>query len=157
MPKILVVGNSEFEIPIQGEGPDYGESLTDFFEAISKVLSTVQQPNDLVTQSATIFNNQVTAVNINGFTFNTAQVLTINAEYIVKRTTVSPAVSLVESGSIKGNFDGANWSISREQVGDSGVEFTITSAGQIQYTSSNLTGTSYTGQISYKAKVFNQA
>jgi hypothetical protein len=118
----------------------------------------VQLPNDIPIQSATILNNQVSLVDISGFNFNTAEVVTINCEYIIKRTTTSPANNLVENGFIKGNFDGAIWTITREQIGDAGItELSINGAGQIQYTSSLITGTNYSGQISFKAKVFNEA
>lgn len=157
MAKTLIVGVDEFEFPIQGDSPDWGESVTDWATAVSSALASVQQPNDILTTQATIANNQISAASIPGFSFDTSEVLAINAEYIIKRTTVSPATNLVESGIIKGNFDGTNWSITREQIGDAGVEFTITAAGQVQYTSTNISGTSYSGEISFKAKVFNQA
>lgn len=157
MPKTLTIGTESFEFPLEGDNAGYGESVTDWASAVTDALSTVQQPNDILTQEATINNNIITATSIPGFSFDTSEVVAINAEYIIKRTTVSPANNLVESGSIEGNFDGTNWSISRRQVGDAGIEFSITAGGQIQYTSSNLTGTSYAGTITYKAKVFNQA
>lgn len=157
MPKTIIIGTDSFDVPLQGDNPDYGESLTDLFEAIADALETVQQPNDILTQSGTIANNITVATSIPNFSFDTAEVQSINAEYIIKRTTAVPANNLVESGFIEGNFDGTNWSISRRQIGDAGVEFTVTSGGQIQYTSTDVSGTSYTGEISFKAKVFNQA
>lgn len=157
MPKILTVGTEEFEFPLEGENAGYGEQVTDWAEAVTDALTTVQQPNDILTQSAAINNNQTSAANIPAFSFDTSEVVAINAEYIIKRTTVSPVNNLVESGVIKGNFNGTSWSITIESVGDSEVELSITSAGQVQYTSSNISGSSYEGQISFKAKVFNEA
>ncbi len=155
MSKKLLIGTQEFEIPEQGDGPDYGESLSDYFEAVSEALSTVQQPNDILTTSASILNNQTTFADISGFIFNSSEVISINSEFIIQRSTVSPASKLVESGFIQGNYNGATWSFSVESVGNSGVEFNITSAGQLQYRTSNLTGSSYSGLITFRGKVFN--
>jgi hypothetical protein len=156
MPKTLTVGTEEFEFPIEGENPGYGESITDWAEAVTDALTNVQQPNDILTTTATINNNISSPTSIPGFSFDTSEVIAITGEYIVRRTTVSPANNLVESGIISGNFDGTNWSITRTQEGDADIEFTITSGGQIQYTSSDLSGTSYVGEVTFKAKVFNQ-
>ena len=155
MPKILVVANQEFEFPLQGDSPDYGESVTDWATAVTGALTTVQQPNDIANSSAIILNNQLTFANINGFTFNTSEVVSINSEFIVKRSTSVPAVNLVESGFIQGNFDGAVWTYTIETVGNAGIEFDLNSAGQLRYKSTPLTGTNYIGSITFKAKVFN--
>lgn len=157
MSKTLIIGNEEFEFPVVGTNPQWGEEVTDWAEAVTDALTNVIQPNDILVQSATIANNRTTPASIPGFSFDTSEVVAINAEYIVKRTTDSPATNLVESGYITGNFDGNSWSISQRSNGFSGVEFDITTGGQITYTSSDISGTNYVGQISFKARVFNQA
>jgi len=157
MPKKLIIGTDEFEFPEQGDSPDWAEQVTDWATAVTEALTTVQQPNDILTQAALIANLQTTPASIPGFSFDTSEVVAINAEYIVIRRTVSPAVNMVESGFLSGNFDGTNWTISRRQQGEAGIEFSITPGGQVQYTSTDISGTSYEGVISFKAKVFNQA
>lgn len=155
MPKTLTIATQDFEFPVVGDNPDWGEQITDWATAVTDALTNVQQANDILTTSAIIANGINTPTSISGFSFDTSEVVSINAEYIIKRITTSPANNLVESGYITGNFDGSNWSITQEYVGDAEVDFTITSGGQIQYTSSTLSGSSYTGAISFKAKVFN--
>jgi hypothetical protein len=156
MSKIVIVGNEEFELPVQGSNPDYGEQLTDFFVAVADALSTVQQPNDLLPTQASINNNQTSFVNIPGFSFDTTEVIAINGEYIVNRSTTFPSQKLTESGLIQGNYDGNSWTISLSSDGDAEIEFDITSSGQIQYKTSELVGSGYEGTIIFKAKVFNQ-
>lgn len=156
MPKIVTLGSEEFEIPVVGDNADWGESLTDYLSAISEALQTVQQPNDILVSTAAINNNVSSFTNIPGFTFDTSEVIAIDAEYIVTRSTSSPSVTLSESGNIQGNYNGASWTISHSCDGDAAIEFDITSSGQIQYKSSNLLGTGYSGTIIFKAKVFNQ-
>lgn len=155
MPKVVTIGTEEFELPNQGENADYGEQLTDYFVAVADALQSVQQPNDILPTSAAISNNQTSFTNIPGFAFDTSEVISINAEYIVNRTTNTPAV-LTESGSIQGNYTGTSWTLSIFSDGDAGIEFDITNAGQLQYKSSNMVGSGYVGLIIFKAKVFNQ-
>lgn len=155
MPKTLTIGTQDFEIPLEGENGNYGEQISDWCEAVTDALGTVQQRNDIPTTTASILNNRTSATSVTGFLFDTSEVISINSEFIVTRTTDSPAVQLVESGFIQGNFDGSNWNITITSVGNSGVSFDMTAGGQVTYTSTNMTGTNYTGEIRFKAKVFN--
>jgi hypothetical protein len=156
MPKTVIVGTETFEIPLENENPGYGEELTDFFVAVADALSTVQKPNDIIQTSANIANNISTFTSIPGFSFDTSEVRAISSRFIVIRSTVSPSQVLSEDGFIEGHFDGANWTISVRSNENAGIEFSITPAGQIQYKSSNLVGSSYQGEIQFEAKVFNQ-
>lgn len=157
MSKTVIVGTEEFEIPLEGENPGYGEQLSDFFVAVADALQNVQQPNDILSTAANIANNVSSPANIPGFSFDTAEVQSINSEFLIKRTTDTPAQVLIESGFVEGNFDGTNWSISiRTTGGYSGVDLSITPSGQIQYVSTDLIGSNYVGQITFRAKVFNE-
>jgi hypothetical protein len=156
MSKVLIIGSEEFEFPNQGDNPDWGEQVTDWATAVTDALQNVQQPNDVLTTAANIANNISSPANIPGFSFDTAEVQSINAEYIIRRTTTTPAQVLQESGFVEGNFDGTNWAIAIRSTGDAQVALSITPAGQIQYTSSDLVGANYQGQITFKAKVFNE-
>lgn len=155
MPKTLTIGTEDFEFPLENENGNYGEQITDWASAVTDALGTVQQRNDIPTTTASILNNRTTATSVTGFIFDTSEVISINSEFIVTRTTDSPAVQLVESGFIQGNFSGTAWSISVISQGDAGVDFDITAGGQVTYTSSNMTGTNYSGEVRFKAKVFN--
>ncbi len=156
MSKVLIIGTESFDFPVEGDGPGYGESVTSWAEAVTSALSTVQAPNDVITQSAAIINGQATFANIPGFIFNSSQVISINAEFIVKRTTVTPLNNLVESGFIQGNYNGSEWVFSVHSTGgNAGVDFDITPAGQLRYTSTSITGSAYSGTISFRGKVFN--
>jgi len=157
MPKSLTIGTEIFEFPLSGETGNYGSEVTDWATAVSDGLATVFQPNDILFTTVAISNNISSPVSITGFSFDTAEVISINAEYRIQRTTDSPANNLVESGVLQGYFDGTNWGISQERQGDAGVTFDITAGGQVTYTSTNLTGTNYSGVISFRARVFNSA
>lgn len=156
MPKILIVGTEEYEFPLQGENSDYGEQITDWATAVTDALTSVQQPNDILRTLAPINNNVSIPTNIPGFSFDTVEVRSINSEFIITRTTDSPANNFVESGFIEGNYDGASWKIAIRSVSNAGVFFDITPSGQITYTSTNIVGSNYVGQILFRAKVFNE-
>lgn len=156
MSKTVIVGTEEFQIPEVGENPGYGEQLSDFFVAVADALSSVQKPNDIIQTSANIANNVSVATNIPGYSFDTSEVRAISSQFLITRSTDTPAVTITESGYIEGNFDGTNWNISIRSNGNSGVDLSITPAGQIQYTSTDLAGAGYVGSIIFEAKVFNQ-
>lgn len=156
MAKIVTIGTETFEIPQVGANPDYGSELTDFFVAIADSLANVQGRNDILRTSANIANNVSVPTNIPAFSFDTSEVVSITAQYIVRRTTTTPASVLQESGVIEGNYDGSQWKIVRSFIGDAEITLDITPSGQIQYTSSNLTNAGYSGEIIFSAKVFNE-
>ena len=157
MPKILIVGNEEFEFPEEGDSSGYaggwGESVTSWAEAVTKALETVQQPNDIPISTAPILNNVTTPTLILGFAFDTSEVISIQGEYIVKRST--DTANLVENGNIEGNYNGSDWFITHTNIRDAGIVFDITTSGQIVYTTTNISGANYSGVIIFKAKVFN--
>jgi hypothetical protein len=151
MPKILTVGNEEFEFPVTGENPGYGSEVTDWAEAVTGALSTVQKPNDILTTSAPINNTAGT------FNVSTAEVISIDCKYFVSRTVVGgtkPGV-YVEIGFVEGFFDGTNWGISIRTTGDAKILLSITPTGQLQYTLTEIFDGTHTGSIVFEAKVIN--
>lgn len=162
MPKLLTIGSEEFEFPLEGENAGYGSEITDWAEAVTEALSTVQKPNDILTRTEVLNNNQGAypsesgAGLIPGFTFSTAEVISIECRYFIKRITTGPAAALVETGYIEGYYDGTNWGISIRTTGDAQVSLSITPSGQIQYTSSDMPNLTYDGKITFEAKVINK-
>ena len=55
-----------------------------------------------------------------------------------------------ETFTIQGNDAGSNWNISIDSLGDSGMNFSITPAGQLQYTNEDYAGFNL-GTITFKA------
>jgi hypothetical protein len=164
MPKILTVGSEEFEFPISGENPGYGSEVTDWAEAVTTALETVQKPNDIPTTSEILLNPDIllnTPAAISGFSFSIAEVIAIEAKYLFKRayTTIPDGnVVKMEVGFIEGFFDGVNWGISIRTTGDAGVLITINSSGQMLYqTTENFPvgATNKSLSIVYEAKVIN--
>lgn len=135
----VTVGSETFEIPVQGEGSGWGEDTTSWIQAISESFATVFNSQDIKPTAATLANNQITAANIVGLRFDTSEVISVEVKFFIKRIYDSGASVSVETGSISGYYSGSQFIISVESIGNSGVTIDVTSSGQFQYTSSNLT------------------
>jgi len=95
-----------------------------------------------------ISNSQTLPHNVDAFLFANASVRAFNATVTV---VVNATTSLYELFQINGVQKGSDWEITIQSTGDvSGVSFSITSAGQIQYTSANYAGF-VSGAIKFKA------
>lgn len=102
------------------------------------------------TSPVTIANNQAVVANVPGLLFNGAVYRSFTVEYWVYRTTNTN--ELAESGVIRGVYStiSGTWQISISGIaGDAQVDFSITSGGQVQYISSNLAGSSYSGTMKF--------
>lgn len=155
MAKTLQIGSKVFEYPETGDKPGWGEEATAWAEAVTESIGNVQGVNDILITSANLNNNQAVAANINNFVFNTAQVQGVSSEFLIIRTYDAGASVVTESGTIYGNYNGSEFFITVESVGDAGIVFSITNTGQIQYTSSNLTN-HVSSVIRFRARTIDQ-
>jgi hypothetical protein len=158
MPQNLVVNNNTFAYPIAGDEPGWGEAATGWAVEVTTALQSLEGVNDILQTTFNIANNTSVAAEIVGLIFNAAQVRSAIVEYSVYRTGTGPTVELSETGTLhliykNGAAVNSKWSIGRVFFGDdAGVLFTMTDAGQVKYTSTNISGT-YTGTMHFSAKV----
>lgn len=103
--------------------------------------------------SFTIANNQASAANITGLSFNPAVYRSAKIEYSIYRQTDTALTGVAQVGQLRlvYNSQQTSWLLSDDYAGQSsGVEFSITALGQVQYTSSDLgAGTNYVGSLKY--------
>lgn len=93
---------------------------------------------DINETSFSLANNQASPANVTGLAFANAVVRSFEALVSVERDADS---DLFEVFTLRGIQKGASWDMSVTANGDdSGIVFSITSSGQIQYISSDLTG-----------------
>lgn len=104
---------------------------------------------DINPTSFTASNNQSSASNVTGLSFANAS---------VRATTVNLSVTLLATSSLYEYFTleliqkGSSWEMAQTSAGDnSGYVFTVTTAGQIQYTSPNSAGF-VSSTIKFRAK-----
>jgi hypothetical protein len=98
-------------------------------------IPAVGSAGDIQETEANLADNQASAANVTGLAFAAATVRSFKAQVAIERGTNFEVFELL------GVQRNADFTMSVESVGDdTGVVFTITTAGQVQYTSSN-TGT----------------
>jgi hypothetical protein len=103
---------------------------------------------DITETSFSISNNQSSPANVTSFNFNNSNVRSFEA---IVSVYVDATSDLFEAFTLRGIQKGASWEMSQVSVGDNSlVVFSITSAGQIQYTSGNYSGFS-SGIIKFRA------
>ena len=95
--------------------------------------------SNMFSGSFTPSNNVSVASNVTGLSFNNSDIRSfiVNLTVSITRTVGG---NLYESFTLEGNQIGSSWELLVSSIGDvSGFNFTITSLGQIQYTSTNIT------------------
>jgi hypothetical protein len=140
-------GSTTFVLPI-ADGTS-GQALTTNGSG-QLAFSTISSgsPSDIQETSFALANNQASAANVTGLAFANASVRSFQAFVSVQ---VDATSDLFEVFELNGVQRGADWSMSVEANGDdSQVNFTITNAGQVQYTSGNYTGFT-AGAIKFRA------
>lgn len=98
----------------------------------------VGSAGDINETSFSAANNQVAAANVTGLAFANATVRSFDAQVSVA---IDATASLFETFNLRGIQKGASWDMAVVSNGDdSGIVFSITNAGQVQYTSTNEAG-----------------
>jgi hypothetical protein len=83
-------------------------------------------------------NNVSSATNVTGLVFNSTN---INYFEIKISVSIIATANLQQTYNLYGNFNASGWSLFTNYIGDTtGVVFSITAGGQIQYTSTNVAG-----------------
>ena len=109
----------------------------------------------LVSNSFTLANNQVAAASVTNLIFNKTSLSYVIVAIAGRRRTDSG--EYVGGGFLSARYakDANTWSIDYDLSGDResnlwlGLTFSITSAGQVQYTSSNIAGANYAGYLRF--------
>lgn len=101
--------------------------------------------------------NVSVAVDVVGLKFDHNKVNCVFIDYLIQRVAKNPsATELIEAGTLRLVYKprSASWSIAKVNNGPdtSGITFTVTTAGQVQYTSTNITGTVVVQKLTYRAR-----
>jgi len=158
MPKTLIVNNTPFNYPTSGDEPGWGGDATGWAEEVTKVLNNLVGPDDILETSFNIANNQSTVADITGLVFNAGSVRSAVITYAIYRLSDSNPSGFAETGEIHLVYDNNDgWHLGLGGIiGNSGVIFSITPAGQIQYESNDIGNINYIGIIKFKAQTLQQ-
>lgn len=144
------------QLPLKDSALDGSGRLTPpwekFFQLIKKMLDPLG-----VEETVTLNNNQVAAADVEGLRFDSDKVKEARIEYFVQRvTTGGGAVELTESGTLHCVWQptSSSWSLSQGDFypEDAGITFSITAAGKVQYTTTNITGTASISKLSFRVR-----
>jgi hypothetical protein len=155
MPIPLIVNSTTYNYPVTGDNPTWGDDATAWAQAVTAVLTSLNGPGDVLTTSAIVANNQSSVTNVVGLVFDPTVVRGVIIEYNVYRVTTGiGATEAVETGTIHAGYKSlaASWEFSQAGMGGAGIVFSILSTGQFQYTTTNFSGSSYSGVIKFRAR-----
>lgn len=133
----------------------YGEDATAWAKEVTSVINSLLGRGDILTTTVNIQNNKLDE-DVQFMVFSGSIVRAANISYVVERADGNN--SYVESGTIYLNYNEETgiWSLAQKKQGDAGIAFSVTSEGQVKYSSSNLPGPEYTGSITFQAKTLGQ-
>jgi hypothetical protein len=153
MPIPVTLNNKSFLIPTAGE-EGYAEELTAYLTELAVVANSFIQPLDILPTNFNFSNNQVAPADVTGLSFPTASVVGVTIDYVITRDN---GTKITEKGNLYAYQGETNWHLAQGNVlsdsptGDVGILFSITSDGQVQYTSTNYAGQT-SGIITFTAK-----
>lgn len=154
MSKPFTINGTTFNYPAPGENPDWSEDATDWAEAVTDAIANFSGSGSISQRQATIEDNITTFTDVDGAIFDATQVNAFFMSYFVTRT--DGVTEVTEKGHIEGGYNNTSgeWEFDVDASSDAGMEFTVTTNGQIQYKSSSIGG-SYVGNIFFRATVLN--
>lgn len=137
-----------------------GQTFTEsWVNDIVRWIDSLVGAGGIVETDFTVANNQVAAADVTGLLFSSAVSRSAVASYDVRRKTDTGSSEVRATGTLVLGYrlQTAAWEIlGQDEYGDAhGVTFTVTSAGQVQYTSTSIAGSNYVGQLKFKAEAFN--
>jgi hypothetical protein len=141
----LIVNNTPFDYPEQGEQQPWGEAASGWASEVTNVLNSLKGPSDLLETSATILPNK-TKETIPNFFFDPVTVRSFSVRGYIY---ISDSES--EEYLIEGINKGSSWDYTIEGFGDSGVKLEVENSGQVVYTSGVL---AKSGKIKFKGVAF---
>lgn len=159
MPDFTVLG-TVVSLPASSASPNWSTAILQAFQLIEAALSAVGGTFDI---SPTVFDisayDTATDQTITNLAFSTNAVRSAVITYYVYRTATG-SLHATESGQILIDYDplrssNQKWALQQECVGNANISFSITDAGQLQFTTTTL-GASHAGYIGFFARTLEQ-
>jgi len=145
--------NVSFERPIFDGSTDFEYNFKMKISNVEDFEYGEEETLVIVETQATIANNQTTFADVIGLVFDSSVTTSAQATYVIERNTDS-ITKLVETGTIRVFYNSQtdDWDMDRTFTGDAEMtDIDIDSDGQVQYKSSNESGSNYIGTIIFKA------
>jgi hypothetical protein len=160
MAKITIKGTT-IDLPSSGASPNWAPAIIEAFEALAEAVNSVSATFDVPPQAQNIdANNSSNNVDLNNLSFPSSEVRAATIYYTVFRKTDNSGPpdgqEITEAGTLEINYNNSypvtqKWEIARTYEGEGQISFIITDLGQIQFSTTPLTGINHTGIVSYRA------
>jgi hypothetical protein len=156
----ITIQGTEIQFPASSESPNWSEAIDQFATSVEAALSGLAGAFDVPPQVYVIDSfNPVTDQALPNFAFPVTDVRSIYIRYAVFRTTST--TTAYETGNIMAIYSPDNpvnnkWDFSVDRVGDGQITFSITDAGQIQFSTQTLGGINHAGKITATAQAVLQ-
>lgn len=157
MPITVTVNGSNYTLNQAGDNPPWGDNQAQLLQALVNVANSTVGIGDITNTSFTISNNITSVTNVTGLAFDPTVVRSAVVRYSIYRSSNTPN-ELSECGQLLVTYKStaSTWELSQVNVGSSGVTFSITNGGQIQYISSDIGSGAYVGKMKFSATAFTQ-
>lgn len=151
----VTINGTTIQFPTSGDSPSWAPAVTEFAQLTEAALNSFVGPFDIPPQIFIMTANANTNVNLPNLAFPTSTVRGAIISYSVFRST--DTVTATETGTVVVNYNPTNpvgnkWEISTDFVGNSQTIFNITDVGQVQFSTTLISGVNYTGSCTYQAK-----
>lgn len=158
MSVVVTIQGTPIEFPTTGESPNWAPAVVEFAQATAEALLVAAGPFDLAQRIFDLTSDVNTNTDVTDLNFPTSAVRAGFIKYSVIRSGVNGLITttLIESGNIVVVYDGASWTLSRDYVGDANCVFNITPTGQVQISTTTLTGYNF-GRVSFSAQTLQQS
>lgn len=157
----LIVKGTVIEIPSSGQSPNWSNGIIEALQALTDAVNSVTGTYDVPPQVQNIdANNSSTNVSISNLAFPPTEVRGATIYYSVNRKTEDSGPpdgqEMSEAGSIVVVYNASNpvnnkWEIAQQKAGEANITFSINDLGQMQFSTTPLTGINHSGKISYRA------
>lgn len=160
MPRLIIKG-TPVNIPSSAASPNWAPGIIEAFEALTEAVNAVTGSFDVAPQALNIdANNNSNNVDVNNLNFPASEVRAATVYYSVFRKTEDSGPpdgqELAEAGTLEISYNdsrpiGQKWELVRVFQGEGNIAFNITDLGQIQFSTTPLTGVNHVGILSYRA------
>jgi hypothetical protein len=148
------------DYPSSAQSPNWAPAQIQFAEAVEAAFNTLVGVADIAPQVYSLPLNVNPTTSIPGLQFSTSQVRSAFVRYAVYRAT--NLTTVCETGSLQMVYNPTGsstqkWEVLREAIGDASVTFSVTDVGQVQYSTTSLSGTSHVGTITFTGQALLQS
>jgi hypothetical protein len=159
----LTINGTVIDFPDSSASPNWAPAIIAFAEAVEGALALSGGTYDVTPQSFTIDSyNAASNIDIPALAFPTSAVRSAFIRYSVYRSTDSN--SAYEAGDMiivynANNSSGHKWALSQGNITGSGAQitFNVTDAGQIQFSTTSISGSNHVGKIGFEARSLEQS